>query len=89
VVTITMTLNLQRHVDCPACEAPPGRLGDVLAHVFARNPKLRGYVLDDQGAVRHHVVVFINGRTVSDREQLTDTVHDGDEVFITQALSGG
>jgi len=36
-------------------------LSEALAAVFASRPTLRGYVLDDQGALRRHVAVYING----------------------------
>jgi len=28
---------------------------------------LRGYVLDDQGILRRHVAIYVNGRLVDDR----------------------
>jgi hypothetical protein len=50
---------------------------------------MRGYVLDDQGAVRTHVAVFLNRVPIRDRVGLADPVGDGDALFIVQALSGG
>jgi sulfur carrier protein ThiS len=50
---------------------------------------LRGYILDDQNRLRRHVVVFVNGEPVHDREQLSDAVQPSSEVFVMQALSGG
>ena len=35
--------------------------------MFAAQPALRGYVLDDQGALRRHVAVYVNGEPVRDR----------------------
>jgi len=57
--------------------------------VFADNPRLRGYILDDQGRVRHHVAIFVDGGMVSDRDELTDTVGAASEIYVMQALSGG
>ena len=57
----------------------------VLDAVFEKNPRLKGYVLDDQGRVRHHVVVFVNG----ERADLSDPVTASSEVYVLQALSGG
>lgn len=61
----------------------------ALDEVFARVPRLRGYVLDDQGALRQHVNVFVNDETVRDRDCLADAVAPLDEVFVFPALSGG
>ena len=82
---VVFTANLRRHIDAPETEVPGKTVGQVLDAVFARNPRLRGYVLDDQGRVRHHVVVFVNG----DRADLGDAVADSSEVYVLQALSGG
>ena len=62
---------------------------DVLAAAFADEPRLRGYVLDDQDRLRQHVAVFVNGSPIHDRVRLSDPVTDGDELYVFQALSGG
>lgn len=64
-------------------------MGDALEGTFRANPRLRGYVLDDQGALRRHVAVYIGGRPVRDRLRLSDVVVAEDEIFVFQALSGG
>ena len=51
--------------------------------------KLKSYVLDDQGAVRKHVAIFLDGETIEDREHLTDRIVSRGEIFVMQALSGG
>ena len=89
MVRVNFTANLQRHVRAPACEAAPGPLRAVLDEVFARAPGLRGYVLDDQDALRKHVTVFIDNEQIADRRTLLDPVADGAEVWVMQALSGG
>jgi len=50
---------------------------------------VRGYVVDEHGELRHHMVVFVNGIACADRRGLSDPVADGDEVVVMQALSGG
>jgi molybdopterin converting factor small subunit len=62
---------------------------EALDHLFADVPALRGYVLDDQGALRHHVAAFVNGVVVRDKSSLAEPVPPGGEVFLMQALSGG
>ena len=46
-------------------------------------------MLDEQGALRHHVVVFVDGVQVRDRATLGDAVDAGGEIYVMQALSGG
>ncbi len=62
---------------------------EVLDDVFRQNPQLRGYVLDDLGHLRKHVVVFIDGEMIEDRTALSDPVAPTSELFVMQALSGG
>ena len=68
---------------------PAGTVGEVLEAVFAGFPPIRSYVLDDQGTVRRHVAVFVDGANILDRCHLTDPVPDGGDVQVLQALSGG
>ena len=86
---VAFTPNIQRHVACPDGEVEGETVRDVLERYFAANSTARGYVLDDQGAVRPHMVVFVDGRQIEDRERLTDAVRSDSEVFVFQALSGG
>jgi molybdopterin synthase sulfur carrier subunit len=89
VATVVFTPNLKRHVECPTELVEGGTVRAVLEAVFAQNPRLRGYVLDDQGALRHHMNVFVDGQQIADRERLTDPVRPASEVYVMQALSGG
>ena len=68
------TRGLRRLVDCPSADVPGGTVGEALAAVFARSPALRGYIVDDQGALRRHVVVFVGGEAVRDRVRWADIV---------------
>jgi hypothetical protein len=86
---VVFTRNLERHLPCPPAEAPGATVRAVLDGVFADNPRLRGYVLDDQGRLRQHMVIFVDGRQVRDRVGLADPVSVGSEVAVMQALSGG
>jgi molybdopterin synthase sulfur carrier subunit len=86
---VAFTANLQRHIECPLQVAPGQSVRAVLEHVFATQPRLRSYILDDQDRVRKHVAIYLNGERIVDREQLSDSVNDDDELFVFQALSGG
>jgi hypothetical protein len=86
---VVFTENLKRHVDCPPSDVPGATVREVLDAVFASNSRARGYVLDEHGAVRKHVVVFVDGQMIRDREKLSDPVTANGEVYVMQALSGG
>ncbi len=61
----------------------------ALDDLFRQVPQLRGYLLDDQGALRHHVAAFVNGVVVRDKQSLAEAVPADGEVYLVQALSGG
>ncbi len=86
---VAFTANLQRHLSCPDLTVPGSSVRVVLDQVFAVEPRLRSYILDDQDRVRRHVAIYVNGDRIADRERLSDPVGDDDEVFVFQALSGG
>ena len=87
--TVEFAPALTRHVPCPRQEVAAGTLACVLDAAFAAAPALRGYVLDEQGAVRKHVAVFVNGEIIPDRGDLTRALAAGDRVHVIQALTGG
>lgn len=87
--SISFTPNIQRHVVCPTCDVTGLTVRAALDDFFKENKAARGYVLDDQGTLRRHMNIFINGEPIADRTSLSDPVSDRDEVFVMQALSGG
>jgi sulfur-carrier protein len=86
---VVFTQNLARHVACPPQDVQAGTVRDALLAVFAQNPQLGGYVLDEQGELRPHMAVFVDGAQVRDRLALTDAVAPDAEIHVMQALSGG
>lgn len=86
---IAFTSQLQRFTRTPQLDTPAPTLRAALDAAFALNPQLRGYVLDDQGKLRAHVVVFIDGQRSRDRVALSDPLAEHSRVYVLQALSGG
>lgn len=87
--TVSFTRALARFLLAPLATVEGATVRDALDAVFASRSTLRGYVLDDQGALRRHVVVYVNGEPVNDRVRLTDPVGPRDEIYVFQALTGG
>jgi molybdopterin synthase sulfur carrier subunit len=86
---IVFTANVQRHVACPQATAAGRTVREVLDNAFADNPEARGYVLDDQSALRKHMAVFVDGERIRDRVTLSDPVTETSTIHVFQALSGG
>ncbi len=86
---VVFTQNLQRHVECPPSTGEGQTVREVLDAVFAQNPRARSFVLDEHGALRNHMAVFVDGRLIRDRARQSDEVRADAEIYIMQALSGG
>jgi sulfur carrier protein ThiS len=87
--TVEFAPALTRHVPCPRQEVDAGSIGAALDAAFRAAPALRGYVLDEQGAVRKHVAVFLNGEMLPRPSALARGLAAGDRVLVIQALTGG
>ena len=64
-------------------------LDEIFREIESHYPGLSGYVLDEQGSLRRHVNIFIDGKIINDRKTLSDPFAAGSEIYIMQALSGG
>ena len=89
MASVHFTPNLRRHLVVNSLEVGARTVSEALDGVFRDNPALRSYVLDDQGRLRTHVVIYVDGRPVRDRTALTDAVGERAEIHVMQALSGG
>jgi sulfur-carrier protein len=87
--TVEFAAALTRHVACPKQQVQAASLGAALDAAFRAAPALRHYVLDEQGAVRKHVAVFLNGAMLPRDSALGHPLGEGDRVMVIQALTGG
>lgn len=87
--SVSFTANLQRHVAAPPREVVGSTVREALDAVFAQQPTLRSYILDDTAALRKHIAVFVDGIPVRDRNALSDPVAADADICVMQALSGG
>jgi len=68
-----------------ALEVEGGTLGEVVLRLQARHPRITGWILDERGSVREHVILFVNG----ERSGLDAPVTPADRVDVLGAISGG
>lgn len=66
-------------------EVEGASVGEALADLVHEHPRLKGWVLDEQGDIRRHVSVFVDGL----RANLDVPVRPDSELNIIQAISGG
>jgi len=87
--TVEFAPALTRHVPCAPQAVEGATLRDALDNAFLAAPALKAYVLDEQGAVRKHVAIFVNARQIASRARLDVPLRQGDKVLVIQALTGG
>ena len=60
-------------------------LGQALRDLERQHPGLKGWILDESGAIRRHVNVFVNGERMAAEASI-----GGDErIQVLPAISGG
>lgn len=69
----------------PEHPLPGATVGATLRALERRHPAVAGWVLDERGALRPHINVYVNGERGG-----TETVVEGpDRVEVLPAISGG
>jgi sulfur-carrier protein len=86
---VHFTQQLRRFTATLEVDTPASTLRAALEDAFAANPTLRGYVLDEQGHVRQHVFLFVDGLRCDDRVELSTPLQADSRVYVLQALTGG
>ena len=68
---------------------PGNTVAEILEKAALQYPGLTDYLVDETGALREHMNIFVEGHLIEDRTTLKDGINENDEVLIIQALSGG
>ena len=88
--TVKFTYALKRfYPDLKDTAVAETSLPKVLQSIDGAYPGIQNYIVDERGALRKHVNIFVDGELIKDRESLTDALQTNSEVYIMQALSGG
>ena len=66
-------------------EVPGATVGEVLRGLEQRYPTVTGWILDEQGRVRPHVSVFVNGERMGENTP----VAPADVLQVLPSISGG
>lgn len=77
---------LRSYTESGKAEASGAMLAEVLNDLDGQYPGIRFRMIDEQGRVRRHIRIFVNGETADD---LSRAMQPDDDVVIVQALSGG
>jgi molybdopterin synthase sulfur carrier subunit len=70
-------------------ESPAVTVGQALNGLWQLHLGLRDRVLNEQGALRPHVNIFVNDENVRRKEMLDTTLEENCEITILPSVSGG
>ena len=87
--TVSFAPALTRHVPCAPQDIAASNVRAALDAAFQAAPALRHYVLDEQGCVRKHVALFVNGEMLIRQTALERPLAGRDQLMVIQALTGG
>ncbi|PYJ60443.1 MAG: molybdopterin synthase sulfur carrier subunit [Verrucomicrobia bacterium] len=70
-------------------EVNAATIGEAIAELQRRFPGIQERLLDDTGAVRRFVNVYLNEEDIRFLQNQQTPVKDGDEISIIPAIAGG
>jgi sulfur-carrier protein len=70
-------------------EVSAGTIGAAITELQSRYPGIKERLLDETGAVRRFVNVYVNEEDIRFLQNQQTPIKDGDEVSIIPAIAGG
>ena len=72
-----------------AIDGSPATVAETLKTLWKQYPGLRDRIVDEQGAVRQHINIFVGDEAIRFADGLATKVPADAEVLIVPAVSGG
>lgn len=89
MATIAVTSHLKTVGPAEPLRRAGTTVGELIEALEPDFPRLRSYILDDQGRVRRHIAIFVDGELRPRDSVLAEPVQEETEVYVFQALTGG
>jgi MoaD family protein len=70
-------------------EVNAATIGDAITELQGRYPGIKERLLDESGAVRRFVNVYVNEEDIRFLQNQQTALKDGDEISIIPAIAGG
>ncbi len=70
-------------------EVNPGTIADAINELQTRFPGIKERLIDESGAVRRFVNVYVNEEDIRFLQNQDTPLKDGDELSIIPAIAGG
>ncbi|MGE0193826.1 MAG: MoaD/ThiS family protein [Planctomycetota bacterium] len=90
MLTVRLTPHLKRFFPVPdEVQVEASTLPEMVQRLDDLWPGLAFYVVDERGALRENVAIWVDGDRLLDRSRFGDPLRAGAVVHVMQALSGG
>ena len=87
---VRFTKNLARlFAGLDSVDVDAATVAEAVSRLSDMYPRLTSYLVDEHGALRRHVNIFVDDVLVQDRSRLSDPLAQDAELYVVQALSGG
>jgi len=70
-------------------EVSAATIGDAISELQTRYPGIKERLVDERGAVRRFVNVYVNEEDIRFLQNQQTSLKDGDEISIIPAIAGG
>lgn len=70
-------------------DSEPATVGEALNELWQKHVGLRDRVVTEQGQLRQHVNIFLDGENIRRKELLETRLSEGGEITILPSVSGG
>jgi len=70
-------------------DSAPATVRDLLYELWRGHPALQDRIVDEQGEVRQHINIFVDGDAIRHTSGMDTPVAKNAEVLIVPAVSGG
>lgn len=92
MITLELPKALCSHADensSVVLEESCNTVGEALLALREKSPGALDRIMDEQGAVRRHVNIFVNGENIRFLDGLASPARDGATIVVLAAVSGG
>jgi molybdopterin converting factor small subunit len=85
MATVNLRAPLKQRAGASSVEVQGATVIEVIAGLERDVPELRGFLMDEQGQIRRHVNVFVDGEP----SEPSDSIRGSAQIDIIQAITGG
>ena len=64
-------------------------VSDAISDLVTRYPAIKPHIMDNNGALRRYINLFVNDTNIKDLNGLKTPIQDNDRIILLPSISGG